>query len=412
METDNIIYPIYGLWLGKYKMKTSRRITLNIVIPLLLGGLCFAISESFISETPEGGALSYCIGLLTALFIAAILLLTQKENEADVFAKIKTDVIQREHYTNNVLENADHAIAKLIEHLAKDCYDRCSNKSIRCKDCERYNQRVCSGLLREYLLETCKDLSEAIVSSREGKFTITTNEDRFHILATDHLINFEKLHLPLPANELHYSVVHWIGHEKLKEKKYDFLDYYFLNNLIERIAMLRKKEPLNYQNFKIRWLLIGDEANIMNSYDYIFYTIDFFMKNHNSESNLKINDLDNFFEFYVISANDYRRHFNLNIKLIKGEGEVFYSKKEPNLGLFGDYFMFAEGGKEGESGTIYTNQYKNDSLRGVLSFFESIITAGVVRKMKYSYLYKEIYRVRLSDEYREKELPARFDDKK
>jgi len=357
MGTGNV-YPTNTKWFGFLKIPLWGKIVLNIVIPLIIGGLLLAILITTPEPDKEGKMIAYGISLLSALFTSVLILLVQKEFEASELAKINTDVISRDHYIKDFLENADQAIAKLIDHLATDCYNTCSEKSNRCKDCERFKQRICSGLLREYLWKTCDTLSKAIELSREGAFKLTTNIEAFHTLATDHLISF---------GGSHYSVVHWIGDVDLPEEKYNFLDYHFLGDLIEKLAKPQVNHPPYYKNFKIRWLLIGNQTKIMNSYDYIFYTIDYV--NLTRKLNLNLTDLDGFFEFYVVSDTDYRRSFQSKQHILSDTGKELYSKREPNIGLFGDYFMFFEEGKENEYGIIGTNQYKKQFFSRRIVFF-------------------------------------------
>lgn len=220
----------------------------------------------------------------------------------------------------------------------------------------------CNGLLRNYLYETCMTLADAIKESKNGEYKLKTNIEKFHTIAIDHLMG---------TNSKHYSVIHWIGNTVPSEETYDKFDYHFLNALIQKITETKTAKDKPYykkEDFKIRWLLIGDENCIGNNYDYIFYVI----KSLDKES-----IVNEFFDFYVISTDNYKSQTSADLAKLSDFGKhLFKPEDEPSFGIFGEYFMFADADDSDEHGTIYTKVNKTGGVASVSEankFFNNIL---------------------------------------
>jgi hypothetical protein len=307
----------------------------------------------------------------------------------DAVSEINNEAIKRNHFIDKSIDTADKVISGLVSHLAEDCYLRCSKNSDRCKNCSRFSNGECNGLLRNYLYKTCMTLENAIGDYRKGEFKLATNIREFHTIAIDHLKGY---------NGSNYSVFHYIGNKELNEENYDSLDAHFLNTLLKRIT---QGTPAYYEttNFVIKWLLIGDENIIKYNYDYIFYVV---------EKTLSISDeiMDRLFEFHVISEDDYTNKTSNDLiglnEFVKGNVQ-----QEPNMGIFEDYFMFIDSTKPDEHGTIYTKMHNKsngeNSVSETLLFFNNAINYAT--KKKFTEL-KTLYN-NLPIEYKTKTLKER-----
>ncbi len=329
------------------------------------------------------------IGFFTPLLVIDIIKRERNETSGGY--------IKRQHFIDKSIINADNIIAAILNHLAEDCYNRCSNFSKQCADCKNFNQE-CNGLLRNYLYETCRNLQGAIADSKIGKFELNTNIERFHTIAVEHLIG---------CCSKSYSVIHWLDPNapSAKDANYDSLDYDFLSVLLQELVELKIKTKPNSayykkHNFEIRWLFVGNTDDMMNNYDYIFWVID--------QMNLceKVKD---FFSFYAISEERYLSHHTAKFNQMRPFVKDLF-KTEPSLGIFGDYFMFVDADdKSGKHGTIYTRMYKDSNTDSMCAVQEALEFYGKVLKSSNKIPIDELYTkyMGLTDEHRNKTLKGR-----
>jgi len=387
------------------KQQTFIRLLIDLGIPLL----CTVIA-AYISFLIKLEALPYIFLTVCAFFIPLLIIdmirrahfeLSEKVKEeiGDIIMdKLSSNVIKRDHFIEKSLPYADKVLSELISHFAEDCYNRCSNYSDKCKGCKRFMQE-CNGLLRNYLYETCMTLAEAIDESKHGEYKLKTNIEKFHTIAIDHLMG---------TNSKYYSVIHWIGDSIPNEETYDKFDYHFLNALIQKITEIKvPKDRLPYYkkvNFKIRWLLIGDECKIENNYDYIFYVI------KSLPGTEKI--INDFFEFYVISTDNYKSQTSAGLATLSDFGKhLFKPEENPSFGIFGDYFLFADADDSDEHGTIYTKINKTGGITSVdeaYNFFNKILLNA--EKKTYGDLI-QFYNNDLSVEHKTQTLKLRWHKK-
>jgi hypothetical protein len=388
-QLDSATINLNTKWLGLFSIPMWGKIVLNILIPLIVGGLVLGIARVLVAN-PEQGAITLCLALLSALCSSIIMLLIKREFEAENMTSVcnyinsvgtnidgmNNNISQfeflkdRNHFIDKSIDSADKVISGLVSHLAKDCYLRCSKNSDKCMGCPRFSRGECNGLLRNYLYNTCETLENAIKDYRDGIFKLATNIRKFHTLAIDHLMGY---------SGQTYSVMHYIGNEKTHEETYDNLDSHFLHTLLHKITAKNNNISQTYyekNNFKIKWLLIGDEKNIENNYDYIFYV---------AEKHLKIPDeiMDDLFEFYIISNDDYKNKTSSHLTLL-GDFAKQQVQAQPSVGIFGDYFMFIDSTKPDEHGTIYTRMHdrkdNKNSVSEVFDFFNNTIQSASQKK--------------------------------
>jgi hypothetical protein len=322
----------------------------NFLIPSIIATIVGITSSNF-TESSEGRVLFTMSGFLFPLIIVDIF---RREHQA-----LSGSYIKRQHFIDKPLKNGETVISTLLGHFSEDCYNRCSNFSEQCAGCEKF-QGECNGLLRNYLYLECKALQDAISKAKEGEYNLSTKIKKFHTIAIDHLI---------ATKSKNYDVLHWIGDVVPNEETYDALDFHFLNVLIS--ALTKGKSPYyKTEKFKIRWILIGDKEKIMNTYDYIFYVI--------KELNLPNSvDISKFFTFYTITSSDYSARMANDLAKLSSLGKQLF-QKEPSVGIFGNYFMFADAREDSsEHGTIYTNLHKSDncpSIDEANKYFNSVLT--------------------------------------
>jgi len=244
------------------------------------------------------------------------------------------------------IDTTEDFIASFLDHLAEECFSKCSNVSAKCSTCEKFPDN-CDGLLRNYLFHETSDLRDAIRDSRKGEYALATNIEKYHTIAIDHLI---------VSKSKYYKVVQWIGSEPPKEETYDRLDFHFLNSLLSKIVDANKN-GLDYKkhDFKIKWLLIGSVDNMKNNFDYIFFVI----KSMGLQSDVK-----EFFEFYIMSEENYKANADPLIAtyndFIKGMLNIDKKCYKPSFGIFGSHFLFADASDANQHGTIYTKMFKPD----------------------------------------------------
>lgn len=398
---DNTINKKY---MGIFSIPFWLRIVLNIVIPLGIFGIVFAIVKESISKDNDG--MAFCLSLLCSLLSSIIILLVKREIEeknttsicgfidsVDTgITNISCDLRQfkflktREHFIDKSIDTADKVISGLVSHLADDCYGICSVDSDECKDCIKFKKGECNGLLRKYLYETCMTLKKAIEEYKDGKFTLSTNIRVFHTIAIEHLKGYKGSN---------YSVFHYIGNKKQNKANYNNLDVHFFNTFLKRMtdgatAYYNRDEK---DKFVIRWLLIGDYKLVVHNYDYIFYV---------ANDMLKISDavMDDLFEFYIISETKYTNDTSDDLtKLSKFVKDSV--QQEPSIGIFGDYFMFIESlNKPDEHGIIYTNMHNKNhdknSVSETLEFFNRAISYAMPKK--FTELKESLYNDKLSEQ--------------
>ena len=242
----------------------------------------------------------------------------------------------------------DPNMTAFLEFLAEECYGRCSNQNKDCTMCSLYQTPRCNGLLRNYIHDDCVRIAQSIQKSSKGIYDLNTNIEEYHIIAIKYLMK-------LKCNE--YCVIQKLAVRN--EELYDSLDFHFLFSLIENVTSITQNQSKSYveeQNFKIKWLFVGDPLDadqIKNNYDYIFFVF-------NKFSNTNI---DTFFEFRSISDDTF---------LAKRQGRTklnpFISINTPSIGIFGKEFIFVDSPNANlEHGNIYTSNYKDVS--DVFTFF-------------------------------------------
>lgn len=275
--------------------------------------------------------------------------------------------IRRSHYIDKSLLNADIAMDSALAHLSEDCYIRCSENSNHCPKC--FNKDKCSGLLRDYLNRSVVNLRKSMQDVKDGHFVLNTNIETFHTVAVEHLIGY---------GCKKYSVVQYLYPDAPNsvDPEYDALDYDFLKVLLHHIKELPKSKQV-----KVRWLFIGDEKDIKNNYDYILFVI--------KELNLA-KEINNFIEFACISESDYSNQFTAEHNKLTPFSKRIYCK-EPSVGIFGEYFAFADDLINPKNhGNIYTNYYvKEGANKGVvelLDYFETMYNSPYKRSITFSTL--------------------------
>jgi hypothetical protein len=288
-------------------------------------------------------------------------------------------------------------MSALLTHFSEDCFNKCSNLSDKCFKCESFS-KGCNGLLRNYLREECKSFQDSITMAKDGQYQLTTNIKKFHTLAIDHLIG---------AGGNQYSVIHWIGHDKVNEETYDDLDFHFLNALLTRLTNNSKKEKSYSEkvHFKIRWLLIGDEKVIMDTYDYIFYVVD----------QLKLDDkAEILFDFHVMSESDYSSKMAAELVQLSSPVQTLL-KIKPNIGIFGEYFMFTECENGDERGTIYMKNHNADAgqichVTEALKFYNTVLSRSG-KAIPYSTMKQKYDTLMMQDVRRNETLASRWKSK-
>jgi len=321
------------------------------IIAFFIGIMSFDKSTGWTQQT----LIISLLGFIIPLIVIDVLQRQRKEYNGSI--------IKREDFITQSLDTADMAISGLVSHLAADCYTRCSENSDKCNNsCTNFKNKKCNGLLRNYLLKTSNALLKAIEHYKKGQFELTTNIRDFHTLAINHLIGYKGTT---------YCVMHCIGNNERFEENYDNLDCHFLYTLLEKVT--KKVSGSSYQknqDFKIKWLLIGDSTKMKNNYDYIFWVA-------NKLNNSILQQLDTFFEFYILSQEDYNTKkttplTDITIQWVKEQVE-----DEPSIGIFSDYFMFIDAEKKDVHGTIYTRMHEKtsttDSVTETKNYFDKII---------------------------------------
>jgi hypothetical protein len=353
-------------------------------------GIPFAVAIAFlfISLGLKFSAPEIISVTLLSFFVPALCVdILQRANK-----DTSSSYIERKHFIDEPMKNADRALLSILDYLINDCYNRCSNNSDHCADCPNFPNE-CNGLIRNYLYETCKNLVSAIDESKYGSYNLNTNIERFHTIAVDHLIG---------TKSKKYSVIQYVEHDAVNglcDVTYDDLDYDFLRTLLSKT--LTGDEPyykIKDINFKIRWVFIGDINDMKNNFDYIFFII----KDMGLE---KI--VSEVFEFYTISQIKYLRQNGLINALTNFSKEKLTEK--PSIGIFGNSFMFVDSGNHPEHGVMYTRSYKSHptdakgALDESLSFFEA--TIKIADKKDFS-SFTTVYD-RLDETHRKEVLPQR-----
>lgn len=245
----------------------------------------------------------------------------------------------------------DPNMTTFIEFLAEECYGRCSKQDKDCTTCSLYHTSKCNGLLRSYIYEDCDRLAKSMLKSNQGLYYLNTNIEEYHVVAIKHLMK-------LKCTE--YCVIQKL--DVRSEELYDSLDFHFLFSLIENITSLQQNTGKSYveeQNFKVKWLFVGDpllDNQIENNYDYMFFVFKEFQTQKISE----------FFEFKSIPNNVFTAKRQGRTKL-----NPFISIETPSIGIFGKEFIFVDSDHANlEHGNIYTSNYKN--VPEVFEFFNEL----------------------------------------
>jgi len=301
------------------------------------------------------------------------------------------------------IDTTEDFIASFLDHLAEECFSKCSNVSAKCSTCEKFPDN-CDGLLRNYLFHEASDLRDAIRNSRKGEYALATNIEKYHTIAIDHLIVYKSKH---------YKVVQWIGSELPKEETYDRLDFHFLNSLLSKIIEANKNGPsYKKQDFKIKWLLIGNIDNMKNNFDYIFFVI---------KSMGLQNDVKEFFEFYIMSEENYKANADPLMAtyndFVKRMLNIDKNSYKPSFGIFGSHFLFADASDENQHGTIYTKKFKPDgdlSTKNLVDelnvFFDKILSKS--KNITIDDLYKKYNEIINNDNSWEETLEKRWHPEK
>jgi len=246
------------------------------------------------------------------------------------------------------IDSTEDFIASFLDHLSEECFSKCSNVYAKCSTCEKFPNN-CDGLLRNYLFHEASDLRDAIRNAKKGEYFLATNIEKYHTIAIEHLI-------ALKSN--HYKVIQMVGSKEAKDATYDSLDFDFLNSLLSKITENEPNGNTPYykkQRFKIIWLLIGDNKNLKNNFDYIIYIV---------KTKKLISVVNKFFEFYAMTEDDFRT----NCAPLKATENDFIKEKlnidekyyKPSFGIFGLHFIFEDASNVNQHGTIYTKTYKPD----------------------------------------------------
>lgn len=255
----------------------------------------------------------------------------------------------------------ENIIVNLLDHLTDQVYNRCSNCADNCGQCNKLASED-DGLIRRYLYEDSQHLKQAISKSKAGEYSLDNNIPKYHTFAITHM---------LQTFGEQYSVLQWVGDRKYSdESKYDetfdSLDFDFLYMLLKMVTEPfngRDSDPyykikLSGEKFKIKWVLIGNLECMKNNYDYIFYVI----KKLQRDEHIDLQIISSFFEFYIINGDRYKEKIDEidrsnNIDPYK---DILHLRTEPNLGIFGNQFMFIDSLDKESHGSIYTKKYKWD----------------------------------------------------
>lgn len=278
-----------------------------------------------------------------------------------------------EEYTSIREQNAETHICTLIDYLAEECFKNCSEYDL-CRRCNRFKDspEKCNGLLRAFLYEDCKNLIKSIDICDKGYYQLTTNIESYHEIAIKYM---------LAQNSTLYGVIQTIDDVTNDNAQYDYLDFHYLKCLLKLVQQIEPNTNKKYyekNNFKIKWLLVGDVSKIKNNYDYIFYVIGELGKD------LSKNVAD-FFEFYNISKSSYQMQ-----RQGKSMLDGFVHESNPSLGVFGKHFIFVDAlQRNGTHGCIYTT--KESRIKNVISFYNELLNDS--KKIDFSVLLNEYNRL-------------------
>ncbi len=286
-----------------------------------------------------------------------------EKEESRQLQECKTTI---EEYTSIREQNAETHICTLIDYLAEDCFKNCSEYDL-CRTCNRFKDspEKCNGLLRAFLYEDCKNLIKSIDICDKGYYRLTTNIESYHELAIKYM---------LAQNSTLYGVIQTIDDITNDNAQYDYLDFHYLKCLLKLVQQIEPNTNKKYykdNNFKIKWLLVGDINKIKNNYDYIFYVIGALGKDLSK-------DVAEFFEFYNISKSSYRMQ-----RQGKNMLDDFVHESNPSLGVFGNHFIFVDAlQRNGTHGCIYTT--KESRIKNVISFYNELLNDS--KKIDFSVL--------------------------
>lgn len=313
------------------------------------------------------------------------------------------DLFSSSNCHNEIMEedsNRENFIVKLLNHLIEQVYNRCSNCTDNCGQCKKFASGD-DGLIRRYLYEESKHLKQAIRKSEEGEYTLDNNIPEFHTFAITHM---------LQTHGDQYSVIQWIGSDSYTDQDkydetYDSLDIDFLYTLLQKVTepiygrnndkpyhMSKRSETIT---FKIKWLLIGNLDCMKNNFDYIFYVINQLSKVNKIARDEEMNIISRFFEFYIISEDNYKRQIEIILRSYSSESRkrLFHPENKPSFGIFGDQFMFVDALNRASHGSIYTRKYAPDGdeqslLDATIEIYNKILSMS--ESLKVSELF-EIY---------------------
>lgn len=319
-------------------------------------------------------------------------------------------------------EDNDDIIVNLLSHLTEQVYNRCSNSSEHCGGCSKFASEE-DGLLRRYLYEESQHLQQAIIRSREGQYSLDSNIPKFHTFAITHMME---------TGGTQYSVVQWIGskpytNQNKYDETYDALDFDFLHTLLRKVteplgianqAPYYERELREKQKFKIMWLLIGEIDCMKNNFDYIFYVVKQLSQDNRREMKDQIEIINQFFEFYFIDEETYRREISIILRNHNGNTckQLFALESEPSLGIFGDQFMFVDSLDRASHGSIYTKKYAPDGAAQEKLLDASITVFGQIleraEKKDFSEVWKKYEEIVNQDNAWEEQLKSIWNQNK
>lgn len=338
----------------------------------------------------------------------------------DLFCSSGLQKSSSEELEDGYWNNGD-IIVGLLNHLTEQVYNRCSNSSEHCGECNKFAMEG-DGLLRRYLYEESQHLQQAIVKSKEGQYSLDSNIPQYHTFAITHMMN---------TLGSQYSVVQWIGSKPYTDQNkydetYDALDFDFLYTLLKKVTEVSgsaDKEPYylrdlkGEQKFKIKWLLIGAEKCMKNNFDYIFYVIKELAKDNQCSLEKQERIISEFFEFYIIDEERYKRVTEEILREYRSDDfkRLFRLENQPSFGIFGDQFMFADSLDRTRHGFIYTRNYIPDGLAQSLLDETIKIFAMILKKsspQEFSVLLKAYETIVADDSEWEEQLKSIWNQNK
>lgn len=306
----------------------SRLIFIEIGIPLVvaIGGLFLA--KRCFPNIDMGTSILFNI-VLTYLTFSIVQKVIHRMYLNKIYKQILTDfsllIENQQQFLNNTEKKTDATLSALIKHLKDDYFIRCTSNDKACAKCSKY-QKSCDGLFRNFLSRDCDILHSAFEDMNKGQYTLNRNIEEYHTIAIEQMV-IQQIKT--------YNVIHYIETKNDSEPQYNEHDISFIRILLETIYSRKDFEKAYYDvvGFKINWLFVGDYTHIRNNYDYLIKVLLEKVDAHK----ITVDKINQVFNFYNISERDFSTQIN-------GRAEIksYISTTKPNIGIFGDAFVFVE----------------------------------------------------------------------